>query len=243
MLGTLVSALGGTGDGMAEAGRAGAEGRGDGRERRLTGTRSPPRSSPAGTRTRARAPPTRPPRGLRLWVAAAAGAGGARAGGGPGPGGREGGGRAGTALGGRPARRPCSGRASRCAERRAVPATLSAACPAAGLDARGRLPAGPGAGPRGGRAEDREAPGAAAGLCGPAGGAPGAAVRTAGGRRAQRLPPHAAARAARAGAQCQLPRRGQARRPPLPAAHQPAQRLALGVQDFLRPCSLPKVPA
>ncbi|EDL36170.1 interleukin 17D, partial [Mus musculus] len=37
--------------------------------------------------------------------------------------------------------------------------------------------------------------------------------------------------------------RGQGRRPPLPATHQPAQRVALGVQDFLRPCSLSEVPA
>lgn len=57
MLGTLVSAL--EGDRRRHGrGRAGAEGRGgrrDGPERRLTGIRSPPRSSPADTRTRARA--------------------------------------------------------------------------------------------------------------------------------------------------------------------------------------------
>lgn len=57
MLGTLVSALGGTGEAWPRPGwgRGTGGGRRDGPERRLTGTRSPPRSSPAGTRTRARA--------------------------------------------------------------------------------------------------------------------------------------------------------------------------------------------
>ncbi|XP_036687870.1 interleukin-17D isoform X1 [Balaenoptera musculus] len=101
---------------------------------------------------------------------------------------------------------------------------------ATGLGAGGRRPAGAVAGPGGGRPEGGPAAGAGAGLRGPARGAPGAAVRAAGGRRARRLPPHAAAGPARAGAQRQLPGRGQARRPPLPAAHQPAQRVALGLQ-------------
>lgn len=116
------------------------------------------------------------------------------------------------------------------------------ACPA-GLDAGGRRPAGAVCGPSRGRPEGGQAPGAAAGLRGPARGAPGAAVRAAGCGRARRLPPHAAAGAARAGAQRELPGRGQASRPALPAAHQPAQRVAVGLQNFLRPCQVPQVPA
>ncbi|XP_043333575.1 interleukin-17D isoform X8 [Cervus canadensis] len=112
-----------------------------------------------------------------------------------------------------------------------------------GLGVGGRCPAGAVAGPGGGRPEGGPAASTGAGLRGPARGAPGAAVRATGGRRARRLPPHAAAGPARAGAQRQLPGRGQARRPPLPAAHQPAQRVALGLQDLLRPRPLPAVPA
>ncbi|XP_043333568.1 interleukin-17D isoform X1 [Cervus canadensis] len=114
---------------------------------------------------------------------------------------------------------------------------------AASLGVGGRCPAGAVAGPGGGRPEGGPAASTGAGLRGPARGAPGAAVRATGGRRARRLPPHAAAGPARAGAQRQLPGRGQARRPPLPAAHQPAQRVALGLQDLLRPRPLPAVPA
>lgn len=91
--------------------RAGDERRAGG----VTGTRSPPRSSPADTRTRARAPRTRPPRRPLLGAAAAAGVGGAWACAPPWPGVPGGGGRAGRALGGRSARHPSSGRASRCA--------------------------------------------------------------------------------------------------------------------------------
>ncbi|XP_044782821.1 interleukin-17D [Bubalus bubalis] len=105
---------------------------------------------------------------------------------------------------------------------------------AAGLGVGGRCPAGAVAGPGGGRPEGGPAASTGAGLRGPARGAPGAAVRATGGRRARRLPPHAAAGPARAGAQRQLPGRGQARRPPLPAAHQPAQRVTLGLQALYR---------
>nr|XP_039329243.1 interleukin-17D isoform X1 [Saimiri boliviensis boliviensis] len=92
------------------------------RARRVTGTHSLRRSSPAGTRTRARAPRTSPPCGPRLGEAVAVGAGGARAGAGLGPGDPAGGGRAGKALEGQPARLPSSGPASGSAGRGEAPA-------------------------------------------------------------------------------------------------------------------------
>ncbi|XP_070435555.1 uncharacterized protein [Equus przewalskii] len=240
-----LSAPAGTGRRRGSAADAGGDlsGRRGALQRRggagLTDTRSPRRSSPAGTRTRARR--TRPPRAPRPGAAAVAAGRRARAGAGQGPGAPAGGARAGRARGGPPARRPSSGRLRAAAAGGRRGADADAAC-LAGLDARGRRAAGAGAGAGPGRrrpARER----AAAGLRGPARGAPGAAVRAAGGRRAGRLPPRAAAGAARAGAQRELPGRGQARRPPLPAARQPAQRVAVGLQDLLRPGALPALPA
>nr|XP_035158211.1 interleukin-17D isoform X2 [Callithrix jacchus] len=92
------------------------------RARRVTSTRSLQRSSPAGTRTRARAPRTSPPCGPRLGEAVAVGAGGARVGAGLGPGDPAGGGQAGKALEGQPARLPSSGPASGSAGRGEAPA-------------------------------------------------------------------------------------------------------------------------
>lgn len=85
-----------------------------------------------------------------------------------------------------------------------------------------------------GRRQSAQTPGPAPELRRAARGAAGAAVRAAGGRHARRLPPHPAARAARPPPQRQLPRGGPAgRRQEVPAARQPAQRLALGLQNFV----------
>lgn len=87
--------------------------------------------------------------------------------------------------------------------------------------------------PRGGR-QGAQAAGADPDLRRAARGAAGAAVRAAGGGHAQRLPPHPAAGAAGPPAQHQLPRRGPAgRRQEVPAPRQPAQRLAVGLQNFV----------
>lgn len=96
---------------------------------------------------------------------------------------------------------------------------------AGGAAVRGAAPA-----PPGGR-QGAQAAGADPNLRRAARGTAGAAVRAAGGRHAQRLPPHPAARAAGPAAQRQLPGRGSAgRRQEVPAPRQPAERLAVGLQ-------------